>query len=89
MTQDGINPCRGGPGQDTEEFYVQYGAAWGEGWTCTVIPGSEQTLSITAGNQAEAAAPHLDYELQGTVPLRKPQHTAFVLQEWALHTQAF
>lgn len=24
-------------------------------WTCTVIPGSEQTLSVEAENQAEAA----------------------------------
>lgn len=24
-------------------------------WTCTVIPGSEQTLSVEAGSQAEAA----------------------------------
>lgn len=30
VTQDGINPHRGGPGQDTENFYAQYGAAWRE-----------------------------------------------------------
>lgn len=68
VTQDGINPCRGGPGQDTEDFYAQYGAAWREQeWNNTrgepldlhCDPRSEQTLSITAGSQAGAAAPRL------------------------------
>lgn len=58
-------------------------------WSCAVIPGSEQTLSVKAGNQAEAATPRLDCQMEGTVPLRKPQHAGFVLQEWVLNTQPF
>lgn len=58
-------------------------------WTCAVMPGSAQTLSVTAENQAEAATPRLGCQLEGTVPLRKPQHTGFVVQEQVLSTQAF
>lgn len=58
-------------------------------WTCTVIPGSEQTLSVEAESQGEAAAPHLGCQLEGTIPLRKPQHSGFALQEWVLNTRAF
>lgn len=62
MTQDGINPCRGGPGQHTEDFYAQYGAAWrGQEWNnmrgelldLRCYPGSEQKLSVRLGARLE------------------------------------
>lgn len=56
-------------------------------WTRAVIPGKEQTFFIAAGNQVEAAAPCLGCQLEGTVPLRKPQHAGFACQERVLSTQ--
>lgn len=93
MTQDGINPRRGGPGQNTEDFHAQYGSAWREQeWNNK----RDELLDLRCYprfradiNQAEAVAPRLGCQLEGTVSLRKPQHAGFVLPEWVLSTQAF
>lgn len=55
--------------------------------TCVIIPGPGLTLSSAAGSRAEAATLRPGCQLEGMVPLRKPQHAGFVLKEWILCTQ--